>query len=141
MVRKNKETQIKGEKQLEDLTNSVIFMSTKFDEYEKKRLEREDRTVELKSQDVSLSTKVEKLGYKVDTLKQYSRRNPLLIHDLPKEKGQDTDHLAIKTVKEKMGLDISSGDIDRTHRIGAPPKQSGKKIDPLLVRLYGTTTG
>ena len=115
MVRENKETQIKGEKQLEDLTNSVIFMSTKFGEYEKKRLEREDRTVELESQDVSLSTKVEKLGYKVDTVKQYSRRNPLLIHDLPKEKGQDTDHLAIKTVKEKMGLDISSGDIDRTH--------------------------
>ena len=25
-----------------------------------------------------------------------------------------------------MGLDISSADIDRTHRIGAPPKQSGK---------------
>ena len=141
MVRKNKETQIKGEKQLEDLTNSVIFMSTKFDEYEKKRLEREDRTVELESRDVSLSTKVEKLGYKVDTLKQYSRRNPLLIHDMPKEKGQDTDHLAIKTVKEKMGLDISSGDIDRTHRIGTPPKQSGKKIDLLLVRLYGTKTG
>ena len=141
MVRKNKETQIKGEKQLEDLTDSVMFMSSKYDEYEKKRLEREDRIVELESQVVSLSTKVEKLEYKVDTMKQYSRRNPLLIHDLPKEKGQDTDHLAIKTVKEKMGLDISSGDIDRTHRIGAPPKQSGKKIDPLLVRLYGTTTG
>ena len=41
----------------------------------------------------------------------------------------------------KKSLDISSGDIDRTHRIGTPPKQSGKKIDPLLVRLYGTKTG
>ena len=33
MVRKNNETQIKGEKQLEDLTNSVKFISSNFDEY------------------------------------------------------------------------------------------------------------
>ena len=33
MVRKNNETQIKGEKQLEDLTNPVKFISSKFDEY------------------------------------------------------------------------------------------------------------
>ena len=32
MVRKNSKTQIKGEKQLEDLTNLVKFMSSKFDE-------------------------------------------------------------------------------------------------------------
>ena len=49
MVRKNNETQIKGEKQLQDLTDSVKFMSSKFDEYEKERLEREARIVELES--------------------------------------------------------------------------------------------
>ena len=43
MVRKNNETQIKGEKQLED---SVKFMSSKFDEQE--RLEKEAAIVELK---------------------------------------------------------------------------------------------
>ena len=41
MIRKNKETQIKGEKQLEDLTDLVKFMSPKLDEYEEERLERE----------------------------------------------------------------------------------------------------
>ena len=35
MVRKNNETQIKRKKQLEDLTDSVKFMSSKFREYEK----------------------------------------------------------------------------------------------------------
>ena len=52
MVTKNNETQIKGEKQLEDLTDSVKFMSSKFDEYEKERLETVARIVELESKAV-----------------------------------------------------------------------------------------
>ena len=41
-------------------------------------------------------------------MEQYSRRSSTLIHGLPEEKGEDTDSLVIETVKEKMGLDISS---------------------------------
>ena len=47
VVRKNNETKVKGVKQLEDMTNSVKFMSSKFDEYDKERLERKARIVEL----------------------------------------------------------------------------------------------
>ena len=50
----------------------------------------------------------------------------MLIQGLPEVKGEDTDFLVIETVKGKMGLDISSADIDRAHRLGAPPKQWGK---------------
>ena len=96
-------------------------MSSKFDEYERERLEREATIVELESKVVSLSTKVEKLEYIADRMEQYSRCNSILIHGLPEEKREDTDSLGIETVKEKMGLDISSADTDRTHRIGAPP--------------------
>ena len=106
MVRKNNKTQIKGEKQLEDLTDSVKFMSSKFDEYEKERLEREARIVELESKVISLSTKVEKLEYTSDKMEQYSRRNSVVIHGLPEIKGEDTNSLVIETVKKKMGLDI-----------------------------------
>ena len=45
---------------------------------------------------------------------------------------KDTDSLVTETVKEKIGLHISSSDIDRTHRIGATPKQSGK-VRPTFV--------
>ena len=114
MVRKNNETQIKGEKQLEDLTDLVKFMSSKFDEYEKERLEREARIVELESKVVSLSNKVEKLEYTADKMEQYSRRNSILIHGLPELKVEDTDSIVIETVKKKMGFDISSADIDKT---------------------------
>ena len=67
-------------------------------------------------------------------MEQYSRRNLILIHGLPEAKGEDTDSLVIKTVKEKMGLDISSADIDRTHRLGVPPKQS-RKVRPVIVKF------
>ena len=100
-------------------------MSSKFDEHEKERLEKEVRIVEFACKVVSLSTKVEKLECTADKMKKYSRRNSILTHGLPKEPGEDTDSIVIETVKKKMGLDISSPDIDRTHRIGAPPKQSG----------------
>ena len=71
MVRKDNETQIKSEKRMENLTNSVKFMSWKFDEYEKERLEKEARIVEFESKVVSLSTKVEKLEYTADKYGRY----------------------------------------------------------------------
>ena len=77
--------------------------------------------MELESKVVSLSTKVEKLEYAAERMEPYSRRNWILIRGLPEVKG-DTDSLVIKTVKEKMGLDISSAGIHRTHRTDAPPK-------------------
>ena len=67
-------------------------------------------------------------------MEQYSRCNSILTHDLPEVKGEDTDSLVIKTVKEKMRLDSSSADIDRTHRLGAPPKHSGK-VRPVIVKF------
>ena len=67
-------------------------------------------------------------------MEQYSRRNLILIHGLPEAKGEDTDSLVIKTVKEKMGLDISSADIDRTHQLGVPPKQS-RKVRLVIVKF------
>ena len=107
-------------------------MSSKFEEFEKERLERQARIAELESKVHSWSTKVEKLEYTADKMEQYSRCNSILIHGLPEEKGEDTGSLVIETVKEKMGLDISSADIDGTHKFATPPKQPG---------LYGMTTG
>ena len=122
------------------MTDSIKFISSKFDEYEKESLEREARIVELESKVVSLSTKVDKLEYTVDRIEQYSRRNSILIHGLPEVKGEDTDSLVIKTVNQKMDLDISTADIDRTHRIGAPPKQAGK-VRPVAVKFVWHNDG
>ena len=70
------------------MTDSIKFISSKFDEYEKESLEREARIVELERKVVSLSTKVDKLEYTVDRIEQYSRRNSIPIHGLPEVKGE-----------------------------------------------------
>ena len=134
MVRKNNKAQIKGDKQLEDLSHSVKVMSLKFNEYEKESLEREARIVKLKNKVVPLSTKAEKLEYTTEKMEQYSRRNSILIHGLPEVKGEDTDSLVIETVKEKMGLDMLSADIDIIYWLGALPKQSGK-VRPVIIKF------
>ena len=46
----------------------------------------------------------------------------------------------METVKEKILLDTSRADADRTHRIGLLLKNQ-IKLDPLLLSLYGATTG
>ena len=95
-------------------------MSSKFDEYEKERLESEAEIVELESKVVSLSSKIWKLEYTADKMEQYSRCNSILVHSFPEVKGKDTGSLVIETKKDKMRLDISSADIDRAHQLGYP---------------------
>ena len=54
--------QIKGGKQLINLTESINFLSDKFKEYDKDRAKKKDKIIEdLKSEVISLSTKIEKL--------------------------------------------------------------------------------
>ena len=73
--------QIKGEKQLIDLAESINFLSDKFKEYEEAR-PKEDKVIEdLKPEVDSLSTKLGKLEKLQDQQEQYSRRNCLLVHD------------------------------------------------------------
>ena len=71
-LEKNNEIQIKGEKQLVNMTDSINFMSLKIDVREKERWIREARIVELESKAVSFSTKVEKFEYTADRMEQYS---------------------------------------------------------------------
>ena len=67
-------------------------------------------------------------------MEQCSIHNSILIRGLPEEKGEDKEYLIIETAKKKMDLDIPSAHIDRIHRIGAPPKQSGK-VRPVIVKF------
>ena len=61
LVHSTQESQIKGEKQLIDLTESIDFQSDKFKEYEEDRGKKDKIIHHLKSEVDSLSTKVEKL--------------------------------------------------------------------------------
>ena len=111
--------QLKGEKQLIDLTESINFLSDKFKEYEEDRATKKDTIIQdLKSEVDSLSTKIEKLEKLQDQQEQYSRRNCLLVHGIAEEKEEMTDEVIINSLNEKLDLGIKLRDIDITHRIG-----------------------
>ena len=126
--------QIKGENQLIDLTESINFLSDKFKEYEEDRA-KEDKIIEdLKSEVDSLSTKIEKLEKIRGQQEQYSRMKCLLVHGIAEEKEKITDEVIINTLNEKLDLDITLRDLERTHQIGEPKTTRGK-TPPIIAKF------
>ena len=64
LANSNKEMQIKGDKQLIDLTSSVEFLTTKFDELEKERKEKDELINSLQIEVSSLKVEVKNLEKK-----------------------------------------------------------------------------
>ena len=67
---------------------------------------------------LGLTEKVDKLSSLIDKQEQYSRRNCILIHGVKKNQNEDTDEVVVNKLKSEMNIEIFSGNIDRTHRIG-----------------------
>ena len=87
--------QIKGDKQLADLTESVKLMSKKFDQFEKDRKEKEKIINSLKQEVNGLKERVKSLEKVSDDHEQYSRRNCLLIHGIEEDKDEVTDDIVV----------------------------------------------
>ena len=129
----NKNMHIKGEKQLVDLAESVKFMTSKFDELEKDRKEKEKIINNLKGEVSYLSEKLGKLEESIDAQQQYSRRNCLLPHCTEESKGEDTDSIVLEILNNAMGLNISKTAVDHSPRIGNPKIK--KSHDQSLLNL------
>ena len=86
-------SQIKGEKQLSYLSDSVQLISDKFDEYEKDRKAKYELIIKIQTQITELPDKVSNLSVHVDEQEQYSRRNCLLIYGVEENRNEDTDTL------------------------------------------------
>ena len=87
--------QIKGDKQLADLTESVKLMLKKFDQFEKDRKEKEKIINSLKQEVNGLKESVKSLEKVSDDHEQYSRRNCLLIHGIEEDKDEVTDDIVV----------------------------------------------
>ena len=81
-----------------------------------------------------LTEKVDKLSSLVDRQEQYSRRNCGLIHGVKENQNEDTDEIVLN--KSEIDLAISSGDIDRTHRISVPSQSENR---PIIVKFLRYT--
>ena len=84
-----KERQIKGEKHLAELTEAIDFISNKFEEYEKDRKEKEERSKTLEDCLTNMSKRADSLSSQVDNQEQYSRRNCFLLHGIPENKNEN----------------------------------------------------
>ena len=114
----NKNMHIKGEKQLVDLAESVKFMTSKFDELEKDRKEKEKIINNLKGEVSYLSENLGKLEESIDAQQQYSQRYCLLLHGIEETKGEDTGNIVLEVLNDDMGLNITKNAVDLSHRIG-----------------------
>ena len=129
----NKNMHIKGEKQLVDLAESVKFMTSKFDELEKDRKQKEKIINNLKGEVSYLSEKLGKLEDSIDAQQQYSRRNGLLLLGIKETKGEDTDNIVLEVLNNDMDLNILRTALDRSHRIGNPKIK--KKSRNIIVKF------
>ena len=128
-----KENQIKGEKQLTDLAETVNFLSEKFHEFEADTKLEEEIIKSLRGQVSVLHDEFLKMEAQVDQQAQYSRRNCLLFHEIKEKKGEDIDGILINMVKEEMVIEILPNDLGRLHRIGNP--KPTKKKRPIIVKF------
>ena len=127
-------SQIKGESQLKDLSEAVEFIAKKFDQYETERKEKEKIINDLQGKVSEISNEIEVLKNSLDRQQQYSRRNCVLIHGIPEQKGEDMDEQALKIIREELGETVEKSDLDRAHRIGAF-KEDKSRFRSIIVKF------
>lgn len=96
--------------QIQDLERTVEAQNDRFLLYDDKFL--------------TMATSIRSLEDANNEMEQYSRRNCLRITGLKETADENTDDLIIKLSYDKLEVQISPSDIDRSHRIG--PKIAGR---------------
>ena len=97
-----KDAQIKGAKQLEDVSESIKFINEKFEEDEADRKQKEKEIAELNKDLTSLKEKFSQVDKMLDLQEQYSRRNCLLVDGAEEKNNKDTDPEIINIVKNDL---------------------------------------
>jgi hypothetical protein len=88
----------------------------------------------------------ETLHLEIDNLEQYGRRNCLLFYGVKEQEGagaairtqtENTDAIVVSIMKEKLGLENSEVDLDRSHHLGrkVPNVQSRPRPRPIVVKF------
>ena len=112
LANSNKDMQIKGDKQLIDLTSWVEFLTSTFDELEMESKERDELINSLPIKVSSLTVEVEDLENRADDQEQYSRGNCSLIHVMNEIKTEDTDEMVLDIINNKLNIEMSQIRID-----------------------------
>ena len=82
-----------------------------------------------------LEHKLSKVADEMKDLELYSRRNCLRIYGLAGSANEDTDAVVMDLVKEKLGIELTPEDIDRSHRLQVKHTEGSRGPNPLLVKF------
>ena len=129
-----RESQIKGGKQLEKVNESIQAINDKFVEFENEIKKKDEEIADLKKDVRNLTGKLHDVNNQLDRQEQYSRRNCLLLHGVDETDHEVTDDIIIKTIKDKMDVEITPESIDRTHRLGKKQQNTGRPR-PIIVKF------
>ena len=94
IVEETKERQIKGERQIKELADSVVFLSKKIDEYEEEKVKKDKIIKNLQSDILTLKDEMKSMAKSLDRQHQYSRCNCILLHGVQETANEDTDAIA-----------------------------------------------
>ena len=116
------------------VTESLEFMSAKFDDLEKEIKKKDEKINQLEKTIENLAEKQKSLSSEIDDLEQYSRRNCLLLHGVNESNDENTNEIIIKTFSEELGVEIKEDDLDRSHWLGKP-KNKDNKTRAIIVKF------
>ena len=139
LAQENKEKHIKGKSDLSELTKTIDLIPDKFDDYERKRREKDKFNKELKREVSDLNTSVKNLENQLDRQEQYTRRNCILIHGITKTQDESTDDISLRTINGHLEVELTEEKPDRTHRI-CNAKSSNKRPRPIIVKFVRYNT-
>ncbi|KAK3753059.1 hypothetical protein QZH41_005504 [Actinostola sp. cb2023] len=112
---------------------SALSESIAFD-LEDMKCQQDELSKEVSDQKWSHFNENIKFNCKQDDIEQYSRRNSIRISGITENKDENTDELVMKTIKEKLNIDITTNDLDRSHRVGLRKPGKPRQIIVKLVR-------
>ena len=118
----------------------IIDVKVQGQEIEHKALKHEVEN--LKRLNERLSNDVRNAGKQMDELEQYSRQNCLIFTGIKEDSDPDeiilnTDEIILNICNHKLGIDITSACLDRTHRLGRRNslKSSEPKPRPIIAKF------
>jgi hypothetical protein len=80
----------------------------------------------------------ERLAERTDELEQYQRRDNLRIFGVKETTAESTDELVVQICREKLGVELPSDAISRSHRVGRrlePGADGRERHRPIIVRF------
>ena len=107
---------------------SLQFVSSKYDDFEMQKDNLERQLDSLNHRNDDIYSYVKELEAKIEDLEQYSRRNCLILGGYEEKKQENTDSTVQDTIREKLKVELTLDDIERTHRLGRRSKKTRRRI-------------